>query len=206
MTTNESLIAEAHTFRATDNGAYLEIRLADALAASEAEVGRVTQERGDARRIADDAIAQANREKVRREGAEKGWDESTEAWGIVQAHPAVEQVDGKLVDHVMAALDRGVTAREECDGLAAVIAGVAEELPLEATFELPESNEQALNAIRDKIALTPAATLAARDAEKWDEGRLSVGLDFLRPTYAATGIRAATPNPYRTPKQGEPEQ
>jgi hypothetical protein len=45
MTTNESLITEAHTFRATDNGAYLEIRLADALAASEAEVARVAQER-----------------------------------------------------------------------------------------------------------------------------------------------------------------
>jgi hypothetical protein len=45
MTTNEALITEAHTFRATDNGAYLEIRLADALAASEAEVARVAQER-----------------------------------------------------------------------------------------------------------------------------------------------------------------
>jgi hypothetical protein len=142
MTTNTNLITEAHNFRATDNDAYLEIRLADALAASEVEVARVTQER-------DGLTAVIENLKVRHKR---------------QGRPKIANcICGAIICRDLAILER-----------------------------------------------TPPATLAARDAEKkadgWDEGRMSVGLDFLRPTDPVTGIRTATPNPYRTPQQGEPEQ
>jgi hypothetical protein len=98
---------------------------------------------------------------------------------------------------------------QERDGLAAVVAAVSRELPPEATFEMPESNERALNAVRDLILGPLAATLAARDAEKKAEGieeaaqfaelkgynHDATGYDY----YLADGIRRLA----RTPQQGE---
>lgn len=59
----------------------------------------------------------------------------------------------------------------ERDALAAVIEQISEQLSPEATFETAESNETALNAIRDITANADTdAALRERDAEKFDEG------------------------------------
>jgi hypothetical protein len=147
MTTNESLITEAHTFRATDNGAYLEIRLANALAASEAEVARVTQERDGLAAVIDEGFKAFDNLSLRGGGSGPG-----EPW---------LKVNIIVFDAALATL-----------------------------------------------TAAPAATLAARDAEKkaegWDEGAGAQWAAYYA-EQQITDDAVNYPNPYRTEQQGEPE-
>jgi hypothetical protein len=106
---------------------------------------------------------------------------------------------------------RAEELQQERDELAAVVAEatkVAEALregyPYAAVNAIAYRSYVALDTA---LTTNPAATLAARDAEKkaegWDEGRQSVGEDLLRPA-DSNGSRTPTTNPYRaTPQQGE---
>lgn len=200
MTTNEPYDAEAVRVRMnaetnrTRPGATAptneQFDIAIELVNARAEVARLTEERDTARKIADNAIEQASREKLLRESSESERAlerrRADQAWDVIHTDYWRNHYDELAAE--------AVKAQTERDGLAAVIdAG-------KYTFGSESDNRFGFTPI---AATDPTATLAARDAEKkaeaWDEG-YSAGVSML---YSASG--AEIPNPYRTPRQGEPD-
>jgi hypothetical protein len=171
------------------------------IAALLAEVARLTEERDSARARTRGAVADYEEQTRRADNAEEALAERTEERAELETEMEVLRLEkSALVAAGLKHKRNAIAAREERDGLAAVIQRTEHILTRSLGRQAFRVMDEAVLALRE----APTATLAARDAEKWDVGRAFGELPYKekRPCVCPTPQHHDR-NPYRTPQQGE---